>query len=254
MKEKEKLKLYRLLGAEQFQKVVFNVERFKYKIIDNFFPNVIPWYETQYDKRYKKMISKGKIEKNKIYEAQLEKLKFRKELAYKQNRNYHYNPNYPTKFINYLEMNKKIHKKGLIKNILALSGVGILNFIFNNPFPLLSLGFIAYETVCLIVNFECINLQNYNLCRFQTEKMQRFLKKEEEKKFNANVKKLSDGMNPVAEVINSQIELPSIDQVVDKIENRTQAKQLLEYAKEQLQNMQNLDNMKKEKRIGGNRR
>ena len=59
-------------------------------------------------------------EKALLHEYQKQKLVFRKELVYKQNRNYHYDPNYPTRFIKYLEMNKKIHQRGTIHAVLPV--------------------------------------------------------------------------------------------------------------------------------------
>ena len=234
------MKLYCLLGAEKFQKVVFSVEKTKYWIIEKYFPEIIGWYERQCDKQFKKRISKENVEDEKalLNEFQNQKLAFRKELVYKQNRNYHYNPNYPTKFIEYLQINKRIHQRRMIKNIVALVGIAVISLLFGNLFPIVSIGLMVLEGIGLIINFECINLQNYNLCRFEDEKMKNLLTKLEEYKLNTNLEKLSEGMKPVSELITTQVEIPTIDQVVDNITNRTQAKQLLEYMKEQLSDLE----------------
>ncbi len=233
MKEEQKRKIYRLLGAEVFQKVVFQVEKLKYKIIDKYFPNIGEWYEKQLDKKYQKIVRKGKVENEKALriEYQKEKLAFRKELHTKKNRNYHYDANYPIKFITYLKRNKKLHQKGMIKNIVvSLITIGLAIF-FPNLNSYLIAGILSYEAISFFVNFQCINLQNYNLCRFQNKKIQSYFTRKQQKTQEENIKILSAGMNPVAEAIYKQEQLPSIQQVVENIKTKQEAKQLLEYAK-----------------------
>lgn len=246
---KRKLKLYRLLGAEQFQKVVFLVEKMKYKIIKKFFPNIINWYEKQCDERYLKTLKKNHQEENLslLYKYQKQKLEFRKEIVYEKNRNYHYNPNCPTSFIKYLEMNKKIHISGIKKNIAALIGIGMFSLFFGAYAPVTCILIALSETIGLIINFECINLQNYNLCRFLNSKMQSKLAKVEKEKTNKNLNQLSYGMQPIVKTMKKQVEIPTINQILDNITNRQEATQLLNYLKEQLIYLQNNNKINNEK-------
>ncbi len=254
MDGKTKLKIYTLLGAEQFQKVVFILEKLKYQIIQKFFPNIKVYYEKQCDKQFLRRIRKQHIvdEKTLLREYQKQKLVFRKELVYKQNRNYHYDPNYPTRFIKYLEMNKKIHQRGMKKNIIIIVIIGITTFMLGNPFPVFSGICALAQVLSLVINFECVNLQNYNLCRFQNKRMYSCLKRLEDKKLESNLKNLQEGIVPVSQAINSQIQIPSIDEIVNNITTREQAVQLLEYVKEQYSYLQELHTkQEQEKRIGG---
>ena len=50
----EKEKLYEMLGAYWFQKVVFKVEDLKFKFRDRFCPNIDSWYCNYCDKKVKK--------------------------------------------------------------------------------------------------------------------------------------------------------------------------------------------------------
>ena len=256
-KTKNKLKLYRLLGAEQFQKVVFLVEKIKYKVIKKLFPNIINWYEKQVDKNYLRKAKKTHQEESidLLHEYQTMKLEFRKEMIYEKNRNYHYDPNYPTKFIKYLEINKKIHVNGLKNNIIALGLIGIFSLLFGTIFPLACISLAAFQIICLVINFECINLQNYNLCRFQNNKIKTKLKKTEEEKISKNLNELSKGMKPVVKTMEQHIEIPTIDQVIDNINSREEATELLKYAKEQLTFLENGSkiNSNKQKKLGGNK-
>lgn len=97
----KKKKLYERLGALWFQKVVFKVEDLKFKFIDKFCPNIDKWYSKQCDKKVNKLCSKNISieEKNKIkYEYNLRKLRFKREIVEKKNRNYHFDMNNASSF------------------------------------------------------------------------------------------------------------------------------------------------------------
>lgn len=240
MKQETKMKIYRFFGAEIFQKVVFKVEELKYLVIDKFFPNINDWYEKVCDKRYNKIIKKQNLESNEklLKYFQNEKMKFRKENIYKQNRNYHYNPNHPTEFMNYLNFNKKVHVRGAIRNVVSLLIIGGVS-LFLGYIPAIGSLLGIYEVISLFINLECVNLQNYNICRFENERTKKLLVNMEEKQIEKGIKKYGECIQPVSEVIHSQIELPTVDQVVDQITTHEQAVQLLNYAREQLSYMKN---------------
>lgn len=233
--KKSKKDLYRFLGAEKFQKVVFGVEKLKYKIIEKFFPNIKETHEKISNKRFQKRLKNEPIEIQQylLAEYQNQKLAFRKEIVYKQNRNYHYNLNYPTRFVKYLEWNKNIHIKGMKKDVVMLTGTIGLTFFLGNPIPLLSVLLILTNAIHLLIDFECVNLQNYNLERFQRKETYKLLEKVEEKKKIENLEKLGESIKPVVNAITSQIELPTVHQVVSDISTIEQTRKLLKYAKEQ---------------------
>ncbi len=244
---KDKKDLYRFLGAEKFQKVVFYLEKMKYEIIERFFPNIKNSYEKISDKRFQKKLKKEPIENQYLLlvEHQNQKLVFRKELTYRQNRNYHYNENYPTKFIKYLEWNKRLHIKGMKKDTVVLIGTVVFTLLLGNPLPLVSAVLILKNAISLIIDFECVNLQNYNLCRFQKKETYALLEKIEEKKREENLEKLRESIQPVSKVVTNQVELPSVNQVVNEISTLEQTRQLLEYAKAQYQYMKNAEEQRR---------
>lgn len=235
-----KTKLYCLLGAEKFQKSVFLLEKLKYKAIDKFFPNVKEWYESQLDKQFKRKIRRENIENQEelLSEYQSQKLAFRKELVYRQNRNYHYNPNYPTRFIQYLKWNKKVHVNGIRRDIVSLLGIVLFWFLFGNPTSVVPFLLLGGTVLSLVINFSCVNLQNYNLSRFEDEKTYSFLEKWEERKRTQNLEKLGDAIVPVSKAITSQIALPTVEQVVAQIETKEQAQKLKEYVEEQYRRLE----------------
>lgn len=236
----EKRELYRFLGAEEFQKAVFFLERIKYKIMDKFFPNVQIKYEKRLNKQFKKRIQEEPLVNQQalLQEYQNQKLAFRKEMVYKENRNYHYNPNYPTNFLKYLDWNKKVHIEGIKKDILFLIGGSTLTLALGNPAPLFSFLFCLIQCISLMIDFECVNLQNYNLDRFQNERTKSLLKKKEEKNIKNNLQKLGDSIVPVSKAVTEKVELPSIEEVIDQITTAEQAKCLLAYVKEQYANLE----------------
>jgi len=74
MKYKTKMKIYRFLGADYFQKLVFKVEKIKYKILDKYSLEVIKWYESMCDQEYEKSKDDNKTE-DRLYDYQLKKLR-----------------------------------------------------------------------------------------------------------------------------------------------------------------------------------
>lgn len=246
-----KIKIYRLLGAEIFQKVVFKAEDIKYLIMDKLFPNINNWYERICNKKYNKMIEKQNLSEEEkqqlLTKIQLEKMKFRKENNYKQNRNYHYNPNKPIEFLGYLNINKKIHLYGAFKNIFLLLIIKVLSLIFIDYIVILNC-LALYECISLFINFQCINLQNYNISRFEDEKIKTLLEKKEKRQLQKNIQKYDKCIEPVSNIVNKQIELPTVDDIVNQITTHEQAVQLLNYAKEQLNYMENNTHTKRKEK------
>ena len=146
----KKIKTCELLGAKQFQKVVFLVEKIKYKIIEKFFPNVEDWYNKRCENRKEFLLKKCKTEeeKEKINDFfKMEKMKFKKELIYKENRNYHVDCNNPNKIKEYLNINKNIHKKSLISNLVLTILITLFIIIFPVKYPILFYIFLGYQTI-----------------------------------------------------------------------------------------------------------
>ena len=151
---------------------------------------------------------------------------FRKELKQEKNRNYHFDIDYTKNFKKYLLWNKDVHLKGIIRNlvILALStgalilGEGVISFI-------LKLVLTIINSIGLIINFECVNLQNYHLARFE-----RVETKLEERKKNALLQKTQKYGNAI-NAINKQIEksdsLPKLDVRQMKIQELEELRNLL---------------------------
>lgn len=251
MEYKTKMKIYRLLGADYFQKLVFKVEKLKYKILDKYSPEIIEWYESLCNKNYEQSLKNKKHEKS-LYDYQLKKLTLRKEIAYKQNRNYHYNPNYPTEFVNFIRENRRIHIRGLIIDALEMIILFITFPVIIEISPVLFGIVSAVVALATIKDFECINLQNYNLCRFENKKMKIKLQKLEEYKAQENLKKLSEGSKPIANAITKNIEIPTIDQIVEQVVTQKEQEQLVSYAKEQLDFLrENKQETNKQKKLGG---
>jgi len=103
-----------------------------------------------------------------------------------------------------------------------------------------------------IKDFECINLQNYNLCRFENEKMKRKLEQLEKSKLQENLKNLSEGSKVVANILKQSLEVPTIDEVVEQVTTKKEQEQLVSYAKEHLDYLrENKQEKNKQKKLGG---
>ena len=251
-KNNKKIKRCEKLGALQFQKIVFFVEKIKYEIIDKFLPNLEDWYNKQYDKRRDRLLKQCKTEEerqNIINYYRYEKLKFKKEINKKKNRNYHIDLNAPNDFKEYLSFNKNIHVKGLRSNIIFSSIIILLSIIFSNPFPVLLGILLTYQGICAIVNFECINLQNYNLCRFEDEKMQKVIKRIVEKQEKEIREEMIEGMRVISTTFRKTDDIPSMDDVIANINTPEEALQLLRYVRKQLKLVKN--NKRKKVKVKG---
>ena len=228
MKKKEldkKIKLYKMLGAEQFQKVVFAVEKIKYKAIKKFIPNFIEKYEKICDKERDKELKKITSEEERkliVRDYQFAKMAMRKEMNTEKNRNYHMNPKAPTEIYQYLELNKRIHKNGLIKNAIVLTMSAIaLSMGFYIAIPV-----IIHELFWATINFECINIQNYNMCRYK--KIENTLIKREEKNMNETIEKYGEATEVIHKSMEQTENLPSFEEIIANIKTKEQARQMKE--------------------------
>lgn len=224
----DKEKLAKRLGAKEFQKLVYKVEDIKYSLLKNQLSFLVPIVEKIMKNRKNRLINKTSdpvkqelIENN--YKNDL--ILFRKELNQEKNRNYHFDIDYSKNFKNYLLWNKDVHLKGIIKNlvILALSTAALVlsqGLIFN-----VALALAIINSIGLVINFECVNLQNYHLARFE-----RVETKLEERKKNALLQKTQKYGNAI-NAINKQIEksdsLPKLDVRQMKIQELEELRNLL---------------------------
>lgn len=103
------------------------------------------------------------------------------------------------------------------------------------------------------MNFQCINLQNYNLCRFEEEKTKQKLVDLESRIIKRNIEKVSECIEPVSHVVRDKVGDISIDDIVDSIKTKEQSLELLGYLKSQLTSLQKSNQMDedKQKKIGG---
>lgn len=222
-------KINELLGAKLFKKCVFKVEHIKFKIIDKFFPNS----ELNYEKYLKKSLNKElnkeiSIEKKNLIIRNYQKkiLISRKEFNNKKNRNYHIKMDNPNDFIEYLKKNRKIHINGLIKNGIVYLGL-IPLFIIQNPiFTIAGYVFLSYNTISTLINFQCVNLQNYNLKRFEDskEKLMKMRKRKQEK----DLEKYGKISKVISSSLNNSTDIPSVEEIVSNI---TTKEQLIELKK-----------------------
>lgn len=229
----EKEKLYEMLGASWFQKVVFKVEDLKFKFIDRFCPNIDSWYCNYCDKKVKKICLKldTEEEKEKIrLKYNFKKMAFKKELREKKNRNYHIDFNNASRFKDYLLWNKKVHKNGMIWNGIWISLCSLALFFTSGIASVLTSVWLGYNVLALGVNFECVNLQNYNLCRY--EKREDTLVKIERRSRDRDVKNFAKVGEKIYNKLCNRIEMPKSSEVVSSITDKEELEQLRKLALE----------------------
>lgn len=222
-KYSKKIALYKKLGAEQFQDVVFEVEKIKFKVLKKLFPNFLRHYDKYCNAKMKRELKKATTdeERNSIRRKyQFIKMAMRKEWNLEQNRNYHMDPNHPTQIYPYLEWNKQIHKNALIKDAIVIP-ILVAGTIMNIPGAVVLL---IAELFSGLINFECINIQNYNICRYKIIEEQ--LVRREQKKIESRTQKYGEAAKVVCSAIESKEELPTFDEIISKIETKEQLEQM----------------------------
>lgn len=241
----KKLKIYKMLGAEQFQKVVFGVEKLKFKVIKKLCPNFIHYFDKYCDYRQKKELKKAKTEeeRKKIKKAvKFSKMAMRKEMNTEQNRNYHVDKNRPTEIIEYLKWNKKVHMNGLIKDGLVIPIlVGACFAGYSAAIVLL-----IVELISAAINFECINIQNYNLCRL--EPLKEHLKKREAHITEKNIENYGEAAAVIHKSIEESENLPSFDEIISRMDNPEQLRQMRELLRHKQEEREKMKIMVKEEK------
>ena len=229
----KKMEICKKLGAVQFKKIVFIVEKIKFKALKKLVPNYLKYFDKHVDKLTKKRLKEAKTEEEKqiiIYKSKIDKMQERREFYQEENRNYHIRKENPTQIIKYLELNKKIHKNGLVGN--AIFGLlTIPGLIFESKLALI---FLVFEIIEAIINFECINLQNYNIYRLT--KVKDKIEKKEKAKIERDSVLYKEISEDIHKVVMEKDEIPTIDDILacaDTPEKLEQLKQLLAKTKSQ---------------------
>lgn len=220
-----KMKRAEALGAKQFRKCALALEKIKFKVL-KLIPKYIEKYEKYCDKQQKKLLAKAKTEQEKEEikaRFKVAKMRNRKEYYSEQNRNYHIDSSNPTEILNYLNWNRDVHVKGLKSNAVIIPGL-ILALIFNAPFQPLILSFLIYELIGAAVNFECINLQDYNIAR--VEKIKDKLEKSEKRRLEKKEKELGEAAKVIVDTVKEKEQLPSIDEIIDNVKTPEQLEQM----------------------------
>lgn len=222
---KRKIALCEKLGASKFQKIVFKVEDLKYKFIKTFLPNYTKWYDKLCDRQKRKDLKKAKTDEERkfiIDHYRRQKMLMRKELNREQNRNYHMDPNKPTEILHYLNWNKDVHMKGIIKDAIAIPCLAAAAAF--SLWPTVIIPFLVLEVGSLFINFQCVNIQNCNIYRYKLR--EETLKKLEERRTKKNVEQYSEAGAAISRSMEKTEDIPSLTQIIDSIQTKEELEQL----------------------------
>ena len=195
----KKIKRCERFGAKKFKKVVDYIETKKFKLLKKIYPNYINKINSLYDRKEKKLLKKCKTEE----EKQLIKIKFnylkmlnKREDTYEMNRNYHLFGNRFSELLTYLKYNKSVHVKGMIMDT-ALIPVLVAGSFINPVF----IPMVALDIASLFINFQCVNLQNYNI--YKIEKNKDKLLGREQRTVRKTQENYSDGVRTINKIMES---------------------------------------------------
>ena len=174
-----------------------------------------------------------------IENTKLAKMAMRKELNAEKNRNYHMDSKRPTEIKKYLEWNKSVHTKGLITNGIIIP-IAIAGMIFHVPG---AIALLVIECLSAAINFECINIQNYNICRI--DRMIPILQKREEDRMQQQIEEFGKASEVIHRSIEQSESLPTFDEILANINDPEQLRQMREmFHREQ-------EERQKQKKLGG---
>lgn len=241
------LKINEVLGAKIFQKCVFKVEDVKYSVIDKFFPNLAVKYEEKMSCQLEEALKDVNTEEQRqevINNYRDKVLTLKRELNGRKNRNYHISVDNPSKFVKYLNYNKSIHLKALVRNgvvfLITTTGIVLGNEIIQ-PF---AYAWFGYNCISTFINFQCVNLQNYNLKRFNNsmEKLEMIAKKKQDR----DIKCYGEISKVISEQFQATDKIPDTDDIVQQITTKTQLEQMRKLLKD---NMYSNKESKSNKRV-----
>jgi len=233
MKKIYKKKIYENLGAVWFQKFVFIIENLKFKFIDKFCPNISDWYSKKCDQKVAKLCLKTDDEEKRKrirINYNYKKMYFKKEIVERKNRNYHITLNNANSFYNYLLWNKKVHLKGIIRNLISILGCSIILILSTNLLSSVALFYLIYSIIALGINFECVNLQNYNIYRFNEKK--EILVKLENRQKEKDIKNYALAGKVIYKQLEEKIERPKNEEIVTNLKTKEELEQLRKLALE----------------------
>lgn len=222
---KRKIKICKKFGASYFQKLVFKTEKLKFKILKKI-PNYTKKYESFCDRRCRQELRHAKTEQEKrviVNYYREQKLLARREMVTEKNRNYHIDKNRPLEAIKYLEWNKKVHQNGLIKNAIVLLAATTLVISGVS----LAIPLVILEGFSTFINFQCVNIQNYNLYRLK--RREKRLKVQEQKNATQSIKEYGEAAKVIEKSLSEKAiktdnpaAIPSIEEVINNIQNKEQ--------------------------------
>ena len=224
---KKQMKLYEKLGASWFQKAVFLLEKTEYKIVKKINPKFLEKQDKRWEKRQKQLIKNAKTEEERKEinrKINCAKLRTHRDFNNSKNRNYHIDNNNPTEIYSYLEWNKQVHIRGLVKNGIAITVATLGIILAPEVLTPYFIAVLTYEGISTFINLECVNLQNYNICRYKI--IEDKLIERENRKIALEIKEYKDA----AELVNNQLQekekIPTFDEIIDSTTTKEQLEQL----------------------------
>lgn len=186
-------------------------------------PKIIEFYDKylKVEDPLKGLEPEQKIKKIKEM-AKFSKMFMRKEFIQEKNRNYHIDSKKPTEIYPYLEWNKKIHVRGIMKDILIIPLITIATCL---GFPLAT-PLLIIELLSLGLNFECVNIQNYSMCRFKIS--EKVLRRQEEIETAKSIIEHGKANEIICKSIMKSDDLPKFSEVAENFNELEQLKQMRE--------------------------
>ena len=152
-------------------------------------------------------------------------MKFRKEMVNKEIPNYHLNIEDIDQTLSFLEVNKKIHVRGIKKDALKTLLCGTMTLLIEYPLVRNSSAILmALGITGLFINFQCVNLQNYNIKRIGNNYER--LKKLEARSLKKHTQEYTSASSFIAPLLNGTLSIPTTSDIITALPSEEEASNL----------------------------
>ncbi len=238
------------LYLKLFKKAVFCIEKMKYKIFNKI--HIDDFVIRKLEDRRNKLLSQARSEEDKekiVFWYKHSLMLIKRENNRAENINYHFNKDNPEETLFWLNVNKKIHNKGLKINFIKLPIYTLLLILsINNVFGNITLVNILFilglikESIFAFINGSCVMLQNYNIDRVEKYIAGPYQKRKE--KLNKKAIKYAPLTEVTSKVLRKNDRLPNAEEMLNSLTTDEQRELFLRLVMQELEYRKKKQNVK----------
>ena len=122
----------------------------------------------------------------------------------------------------------------MVKNAIAIAVLTLITSI--GLTPAVTVPLLIAELGSLFINFQCVNLQNYNIYRYKEKEEE--TKKKEEIRSKENIERYSKAGEVVSRSMEKTEDIPSLSQIIESVKTKEELEQLKVLVRETMKSNQ----------------